>query len=59
MSLQFFDMKNCRNGKWDEGGRCDMDRQPLTNYTMLEPEPVHNQIISTVIKEMDYGDRKV
>jgi hypothetical protein len=52
-------MKNCRNGKWDEGGRCDMDRQPLTNYTMLEPEPVHNQIISTVIKEMDYGDRKV
>ncbi|KAL9362968.1 hypothetical protein Peur_045753 [Populus x canadensis] len=34
-------------------------RQPLTNYTMLEPEPVHNQIISTVIKEMDYGDRKV
>lgn len=36
-----------------------MDRQPETNYTMLEPEPVHNQIISTVIKEMDYGDRKV
>ncbi|KAJ6924061.1 hypothetical protein NC652_017388 [Populus alba x Populus x berolinensis] len=34
-------------------------RQPETNYTMLEPEPVHNQIISTVIKEMDYGDRKV
>ena len=36
-----------------------MDRQPETNYTMLEPEPVRNQIISTVIKEMDYGDRKV
>ncbi|KAI5585969.1 hypothetical protein BDE02_06G180100 [Populus trichocarpa] len=35
--------------QWDEGGRCDMDRQPLTNYTMLEPEPVHNQIISTFL----------
>ncbi|KAB5552145.1 hypothetical protein DKX38_009456 [Salix brachista] len=48
-----------RNGTWDEGGRCDVDIQPETNYTMLEPEPVYNQIISTVIKEMDYGDRKV
>jgi hypothetical protein len=52
-------MKNCRNGTWDEGGRCDVDIQPEANYIMLEPEPVYNQIISTVIKEMDYGDRKV
>ncbi|KAG6744007.1 hypothetical protein POTOM_052711 [Populus tomentosa] len=48
-----------RNGTWDEGGRCDVDIQPEANYMMLEPEPVYNQIISTVIKEMDYGDRKV
>ncbi|KAJ6967442.1 protein trichome birefringence-like 8 isoform X2, partial [Populus alba x Populus x berolinensis] len=47
-----------RNGTWDEGGRCDVDIQPEANYMMLEPEPVYNQIISAVIKEMDYGDRK-
>jgi len=57
--ILFFNMKNCRNATWDEGGRCDVDIQPEANYIMLEPEPVYNQIISTVIKEMDYGDRKV
>ncbi|CAK7341917.1 unnamed protein product [Dovyalis caffra] len=47
------------NGTWDDGGQCAVARQQETTYTMLEPEPGHNQIISTVIKEMDYGDRKV
>ncbi|KAJ6406724.1 hypothetical protein OIU84_010268 [Salix udensis] len=49
---------NCRTGL-----TCDQENthrtEPETKDAMLKPDPVHNQIISTVIKEMDYGDRKV
>ncbi|OMO96588.1 Nodulin-like protein [Corchorus capsularis] len=26
------------NGTWDEGGRCDAEKEPERNYTMLRPE---------------------
>uniref|UniRef100_A0A2C9V802 Uncharacterized protein n=1 Tax=Manihot esculenta TaxID=3983 RepID=A0A2C9V802_MANES len=38
-----------RNGTWNTGGRCDVDMQPETNKTNLEPEPVNNQLISSSI----------
>ncbi|EEF31856.1 conserved hypothetical protein [Ricinus communis] len=42
-----------RNGTWNTGGRCDVDMQPETNYMNLEPEPVNNQLISNIIKQME------
>lgn len=48
-----------RNGTWNRGGLCDADKEPETNYTKLEPEPLHNKYISDAIKNMEYGNRKV
>ncbi|KAF9680842.1 hypothetical protein SADUNF_Sadunf06G0163400 [Salix dunnii] len=47
-----------RNGTWDGGGRCDIDRTRDKLHNAIT-DRVYNQIISVVIKEMDYGDRKV
>ncbi|KAK9290376.1 hypothetical protein L1049_008545 [Liquidambar formosana] len=48
-----------RNGTWNEGGQCDINTAPETNYTKLEDEPLNNLYISDVIKQMDYTNRKV
>lgn len=42
-------------------GRCDVDMKPETNYTNLEPEPVNNQFISDIFKQMEleYRNSKV
>ncbi|XP_058003387.1 protein trichome birefringence-like 8 [Hevea brasiliensis] len=50
-----------RNGTWNIEGRCDVDMQPETNYMNLEPEPVNNQLISDMIKQMEleYRNSKV
>ncbi|KAJ4830058.1 hypothetical protein Tsubulata_009672, partial [Turnera subulata] len=59
-SLIYFKLQNnCRNGTWNEGGRCDVDTEPEKNYAMLEPEPGANRFISKVIKQMDHGKWKV
>ncbi|XP_050227485.1 protein trichome birefringence-like 8 [Mercurialis annua] len=42
-----------RNGTWNTGGRCDIDVQPEINYTGLRAEPLNNQLISTIIKQME------
>ncbi|KAK9985886.1 hypothetical protein SO802_030837 [Lithocarpus litseifolius] len=48
-----------RNGTWDTGGLCDTDTEPETNRTKLEAEPLKNEFISNVIKQMDYGNRSI
>ncbi|XP_010248439.1 PREDICTED: protein trichome birefringence-like 9 [Nelumbo nucifera] len=41
-----------RDGTWKDGGRCDINVAPETNYTMLEPEPWNNRFISETIENM-------
>ncbi|GAV84914.1 PC-Esterase domain-containing protein/PMR5N domain-containing protein [Cephalotus follicularis] len=48
-----------QNGTWNLGGVCDGDMEPETNYTKLEGDPLSNQFISDVIKQMEYGTVKV
>ncbi|XP_038702526.1 protein trichome birefringence-like 8 [Tripterygium wilfordii] len=47
-----------RNGTWNEGGHCDANIEPETNYTRLEAEPWNNRYISDVIKQMEYRKEK-
>ncbi|GAA0150353.1 hypothetical protein LIER_09313 [Lithospermum erythrorhizon] len=42
-----------RDGTWDDGGHCDTETAPQSNYTKLESEPLHNKYISDVVKEME------
>ncbi|KAF5747780.1 hypothetical protein HS088_TW05G00507 [Tripterygium wilfordii] len=46
------------NGTWNEGGHCDANIEPETNYTRLEAEPWNNRYISDVIKQMEYRKEK-
>ncbi|KAI4300522.1 hypothetical protein L6164_033891 [Bauhinia variegata] len=48
-----------RNGTWNEGGDCDMEKEPEEDPTKLEREPHYNIFISDVIKQMENGTRKV
>lgn len=49
----------CRDGEWNTGGHCDRSKSPETNYTNPETEPLNNQIISNIVKEMQTTKRKV
>ncbi|KAH7512203.1 hypothetical protein FEM48_Zijuj12G0065700 [Ziziphus jujuba var. spinosa] len=48
-----------RNGTWNEGGWCDSNVGPETNYTNLESDPFQNLVIYNAIKQMDYGNWNV
>ncbi|KAF2307666.1 hypothetical protein GH714_030686 [Hevea brasiliensis] len=50
-----------RNGTWNTAGRCDVDIEPEADFMNLEPEPVNNQLISDIIKQMEleYRNSKV
>ncbi|KAK4834402.1 hypothetical protein QYF36_021954 [Acer negundo] len=52
-------LQTLRNGTWNEGGTCDKQIEPETNYTRLEADPINNQLISHVFKQIRYEDRKV
>ncbi|KAF9677240.1 hypothetical protein SADUNF_Sadunf08G0087400 [Salix dunnii] len=41
-----------RKGKWDSGGHCHEERQPITNDTQLKPYPMMMKILESVISEM-------
>ncbi|KAL9401966.1 hypothetical protein Peur_005815 [Populus x canadensis] len=41
-----------RKGKWDSGGHCHEERQPVTNDTLLKPYPLMMKILESVISEM-------
>ncbi|KAJ6350801.1 hypothetical protein OIU78_006849 [Salix suchowensis] len=41
-----------RRGKWDSGGHCHEERQPITNDTQLKPYPLMMKILESVISEM-------
>ncbi|KAJ8899616.1 hypothetical protein K2173_018590 [Erythroxylum novogranatense] len=47
-----------RNGAWNDGGQCDVDRQPDTDYSQIQPEPIYNQYISNVIRQMENGNKR-
>ena len=52
-------MRKCRNGTWNEGGSCDTDTAPETDYTKMEPEPPpNNKFISDVVNQLESADRK-
>ncbi|KAI8559715.1 hypothetical protein RHMOL_Rhmol04G0195900 [Rhododendron molle] len=48
-----------RNGTWNEGGSCDTNTTPETEYKKMEAEPPSNLIISDILKQMETNDRKV
>ncbi|XP_052175410.1 protein trichome birefringence-like 8 [Diospyros lotus] len=49
-----------RNGTWNDGGRCDTDATPETDYRKMEEEPASNCFISDVIEQMrSSSERKV
>ncbi|KAF7112839.1 hypothetical protein RHSIM_RhsimUnG0187300 [Rhododendron simsii] len=48
-----------RNGTWNEGGSCDTNTTPETEYKKMEAEPPSNLIISGILKQMETNDRKV
>ncbi|KAJ8754749.1 hypothetical protein K2173_012138 [Erythroxylum novogranatense] len=48
-----------RNGTWNNGGQCDIATQPETDYSQLESQPIYNQYVSRVIKQMNNGNRRV
>ncbi|KAI7998222.1 Protein trichome birefringence-like 8 [Camellia lanceoleosa] len=47
-----------RNGTWNEGGSCDTNTAPETDYTKMEAEPPNNLFISDVVKLMESANRK-
>ncbi|XP_030448938.1 protein trichome birefringence-like 8 [Syzygium oleosum] len=48
-----------RNGTWSEGGTCNNNKEPETDYTKLEAEPLNNLYISNTVGEMKGRNRKV
>ncbi|KAI3447432.1 hypothetical protein Pfo_004097 [Paulownia fortunei] len=38
--------------KWNKGGYCNTSREPETDYSKLESEPLNNMIIYEVVKQM-------
>ncbi|XP_076934514.1 protein trichome birefringence-like 8 [Bidens hawaiensis] len=48
-----------RGGEWNTGGHCDRSKEPETSYINPESEPLNNQIIMKVVKEMEATKRKV
>lgn len=49
----------CRNGTWSENGTCNSNKEPETDYTKLEAEPLYNLYISNTVGEMKDRNRKV
>ncbi|WOG98280.1 hypothetical protein DCAR_0417621 [Daucus carota subsp. sativus] len=47
-----------REGTWKDGGHCDINTSPETNYTRLDPEPPNNFFISKIIREIGSAKRK-
>ncbi|WOG91124.1 hypothetical protein DCAR_0310372 [Daucus carota subsp. sativus] len=47
-----------RDGTWNEGGHCDSNTSPETNYSKLEPETSNNLFVSNVIKQIENKRRK-
>lgn len=48
-----------RNGTWNEGGNCDTNVEPETNYANLESDPPNNAIIRDAVDQMNRGNRTV
>ncbi|XP_057954482.1 LOW QUALITY PROTEIN: protein trichome birefringence-like 9 [Malania oleifera] len=48
-----------RGGTWNQGGRCDTNTEPETNYAKLEAEAADNVVIHDVVEEIGDADRKV
>ncbi|GJU38157.1 trichome birefringence-like protein 8 [Tanacetum coccineum] len=47
-----------RDGDWNTGGHCDLCKAPEIDYVKPETEPLNNQIILNVVKEMQIANRK-
>nr|XP_043635050.1 protein trichome birefringence-like 8 [Erigeron canadensis] len=48
-----------RDGEWNTGGHCDRSMAPELDYKNPETEPLNNQIIMNVVKQMEIGKQKV
>lgn len=42
----------CRGGQWNSGGKCDGERQPITNESYLAAYPWTMNIVEDIIAEM-------
>lgn len=51
-AYRIFFLWHGRKGKWDSGGHCHEERQPVTNDTLLKPYPLMMKILESVISEM-------
>lgn len=52
-------MQRCRNGTWNDGGHCDTSTAPETDHTKLETEPLNNQLLFHVARQMESERRRV
>ncbi|PIN14187.1 hypothetical protein CDL12_13193 [Handroanthus impetiginosus] len=48
-----------RNGEWNKGGYCNTSKEPETDSSELEPEPLNNILISEAVEQMRSAKRKV
>lgn len=51
-------ISQCRHGAWNDGGHCDSNTSPETDYTKLETESSNNLYVSRVIKQIENKTRK-
>ncbi|XP_042041034.1 protein trichome birefringence-like 8 [Salvia splendens] len=47
-----------RDGEWNKGGYCNTSKEPETDYSKLEAEPMNNRIIQEVFGQ-DAGENRV
>ncbi|CAA2966555.1 protein trichome birefringence-like 9 [Olea europaea var. sylvestris] len=48
-----------RDGEWNEGGHCNLNVEPETDYKRLNPEPRNNVLMHEVVKQMESAKRNV
>ncbi|KAK6126431.1 hypothetical protein DH2020_039819 [Rehmannia glutinosa] len=48
-----------RNGEWNNGGYCNTSREPETDHSKLNPEPLNNMIMHEVVEQMKSAMRTV
>ena len=56
LSSVLFNIFKCRGGSWKTGGQCHKETWPEVNSTMLQREPISNQIMSEAIRQLNGKD---
>ncbi|XP_012837422.1 PREDICTED: protein trichome birefringence-like 8 [Erythranthe guttata] len=48
-----------RDGEWNKGGYCNISKEPETDLSKLEPEPLNNLFIQEAVEEMRNATKRV